>query len=319
MLLCSSRLNTLIEHCRYNKTPVIKASGRELCYVLLVGIFSCYCMSFVILARPTINRCAILRVGLGLCLSMCYSAIFTKTNRISRIFNRGVKSVQRPIYTSPLSQILISLSEYRHSTWCGPQSINHTLSAGIVFVQLVGGIVWLCIERPDVKEIHPYPLTAVLTCKVSTFSLMMSLIYNITLIVLCTLYAFKTRKIPENFNEAKYIGFTMYSTSIVWLAFIPIYFGTNNDYKVLQLSRTSTTPCWPETITVSVSLSFPPDPNIQPLHVHQSVGDRRPRLSLQPQSVSGVVPALQERPTGSQHLRRRRWRRRWRGRRQQQQ
>lgn len=97
---------------RYNKTPVIKASGRELCYVLLVGIFSCYCMSFVILARPTINRCAILRVGLGLCLSMCYSAIFTKTNRISRIFNRGVKSVQRPIYTSPLSQILISLSKW---------------------------------------------------------------------------------------------------------------------------------------------------------------------------------------------------------------
>lgn len=99
-------------------------------------------------------------------------------------------------------------------------------------MQLVGAIVWLVIERPDVKEIHPYPLTAVLTCKVSTFSLMMSLIYNITLIVLCTLYAFKTRKIPENFNEAKYIGFTMYSTSIVWLAFIPIYFGTNNDYKV---------------------------------------------------------------------------------------
>lgn len=102
----------MLSRCRYNKTPVIKASGRELCYVLLVGIFSCYCMSFVILARPTINRCAILRVGLGLCLSMCYSAIFTKTNRISRIFNRGVKSVQRPIYTSPLSQILISLSEY---------------------------------------------------------------------------------------------------------------------------------------------------------------------------------------------------------------
>lgn len=75
---------------------------------------------------------------------------------------------------------------------------------------------------------------AVLTCKVSTFSLIMSLVYNMILILLCTLYAFKTRKIPENFNEAKYIGFTMYSTCIVWLAFLPIYFGTNNDYKVIQ-------------------------------------------------------------------------------------
>lgn len=197
---------------RYNKTPVIMASGRELCYVLLIGILTCYGMSFVVLARPTVYRCALLRVGLGLCLSICYSAIFTKTNRISRIFNRGVKSVQRPIYTSPLSQITISLS--------------------VVLVQLVGSIGWLLIEQPDIREIHPFPLSSVLTCKVSTFSLIMSLVYNMILIILCTLYAFKTRKIPENFNEAKYIGFTMYSTCIVWLAFLPIYFGTNNDYKV---------------------------------------------------------------------------------------
>lgn len=99
-------------------------------------------------------------------------------------------------------------------------------------VQLVGAIIWLIIEPPDTSEIYPAPLTAVLTCRVSTFSLMMSLVYNMLLILMCTLYAFKTRKIPENFNEAKYIGFTMYSTCIVWLAFIPIYFGTNNDYKV---------------------------------------------------------------------------------------
>lgn len=103
---------------------------------------------------------------------------------------------------------------------------------GITAVQLVGVIVWLIIEPPDTTEIHPYPLSAVLTCRVSTFSLMMSLVYNMFLILMCTLYAFKTRKIPENFNEAKYIGFTMYSTCIVWLAFVPIYFGSNNDYKV---------------------------------------------------------------------------------------
>lgn len=104
---------------------------------------------------------------------------------------------------------------------------------GIVSIQLIGAIVWLVIERPDIREIYPYPLTAVLTCRVSTFSLIMSLVYNMILITLCTWYAFKTRKIPENFNEAKYIGFTMYSTCIVWLAFLPIYFGTNNDYKVI--------------------------------------------------------------------------------------
>lgn len=94
---------------RFNHTPVIMASGRELCYVLLTGVCLCYVMTFIILARPTVIRCACMRVGLGLCLSLCYSAIFVKTNRISRIFNCGVKAVSRPIYTSPISQIAICL------------------------------------------------------------------------------------------------------------------------------------------------------------------------------------------------------------------
>ena len=57
--------------------------------------------------------------------------------------------------------------------------------------------------------------------------------YNIVLIIICTVYGVKTRKIPQNFNEAKCIAFTMYSTCIVWLAFIPIYFGASGgDFKV---------------------------------------------------------------------------------------
>lgn len=104
-------------------------------------------------------------------------------------------------------------------------------------MQLIGVVGWLIVDAPTTKEVHPYRLSAVLTCGISNVSLILSLGYNMVLILLCTVYAFKTRKIPENFNEAKYIGFTMYSTCIVWLAFVPIYFGTNNDYKVSQKRR----------------------------------------------------------------------------------
>ncbi|XP_076762369.1 metabotropic glutamate receptor 4 isoform X3 [Xylocopa sonorina] len=251
-----STLFTTVVFIRFNRTPVIMASGRELCYVLLIGILSCYGMSFVILSKPTTWNCTYLRIGLGLCLSICYSAILTKTNRISRIFNQGPKSTKRPAYTSPKSQVVIAI--------------------GITAVQLVGAIVWLIIEPPDTTEIHPYPLSAVLTCRVSTFSLMMSLVYNMFLILMCTLYAFKTRKIPENFNEAKYIGFTMYSTCIVWLAFVPIYFGSNNDYKVQIASM-----CMCINISASVALGclftpkvylvlFQPYKNVRPGHANTS-------------------------------------------------
>lgn len=226
-LLCT--LLTTITFIRFNTTPVIMASGRELCYVLLFGIALCYLMTFIILAPPSTPTCALLRVGLGLGLCICYSAIFTKTNRISRIFNRGIKSIKRPSYTSPRSQIVICL--------------------GLVGVQFVGVVAWLLVERPATKEVYPYRLVAVLTCGISNISLILSLGYNMVLILLCTVYAFKTRKIPENFNEAKYIGFTMYSTCIVWLAFIPIYFGTNNDYKIQLASM-----CMCVSISASVSL-----------------------------------------------------------------
>ncbi|UYV70894.1 GRM4 [Cordylochernes scorpioides] len=206
-----SAVFVLVVFLRFAGTPVIMASGRELCYVLLVGILLCYAMSFVILAKPSTATCALMRIGLGLCLSICYSAIFTKTNRISRIFNRDRFSIKRPNYTSPRSQVIISLA--------------------LVSVQLVFAVILLAVEPPSIKEVY-MPRSVVLQCGISSISLVISLIYNMILIALCTAYAFKTRKIPENFNEAKYIGFTMYSTCIVWLAFIPIYFGTKNDFRI---------------------------------------------------------------------------------------
>ena len=55
---------------------------------------------------------------------------------------------------------------------------------------------------------------------------MVAFTYPICLVIVCTVYAIKTRKIPEAFNESKYIGFSMYTTCVVWLAFIPIYLAT---------------------------------------------------------------------------------------------
>lgn len=44
------------------------------------------------------------------------------------------------------------------------------------------------------------------------------------LVILCTLYAVKTRNVPHNFNEAKFIGLAMYVTCLLWIAFALVYF-----------------------------------------------------------------------------------------------
>ena len=49
----------------------------------------------------------------------------------------------------------------------------------------------------------------------------------------CTFYAFLTRHFPKNFNEAMYIGITMYLTCAVWIVFFATFL--NADYSVSRV------------------------------------------------------------------------------------
>ena len=46
---------------RHNDTPVVRASGRELSYVLLAGIVMCYFVTFLMILRPSDIACSIQR------------------------------------------------------------------------------------------------------------------------------------------------------------------------------------------------------------------------------------------------------------------
>ena len=204
----------MITFLRYRDTPIVKASGRELSFLLLGGFLLCYGMTFILLVRPTPLVCALQRFGVGFSFSVTYSALLTKTNRISRIFDSASKTAKRPAFISPKSQVIIALI--------------------LISVQVAGSAVWFVLEPPGVR---PYKINGrkdkvVDKCKIEDISFLISLTYNMLLIITCTVYAVKTRKIPENFNESKFIGFTMYTTCIIWLAFVPIYFGALNSFEV---------------------------------------------------------------------------------------
>ncbi|GMR47345.1 hypothetical protein PMAYCL1PPCAC_17540, partial [Pristionchus mayeri] len=209
-----STLFVLAVFLKFSATPVIMASGRELCYCMLTGISLCYVLTFCLLTKPTIPTCAAQRLLIGLCMSAIYAAIIVKTNRLARVFSPS--SAQRPRFITPKAQVGIT--------------------GVIVSVQLVGSLLWLIVSPPGTTIIFPTRIEAVLTCNATASHLMVSLSYNMVLIVACTVYAFKTRKIPENFNETRLIGFTMYSTSILWLAFVPIYFATQNNFFIQMTS-----------------------------------------------------------------------------------
>uniref|UniRef100_A0A1I8AVZ6 G_PROTEIN_RECEP_F3_4 domain-containing protein n=1 Tax=Steinernema glaseri TaxID=37863 RepID=A0A1I8AVZ6_9BILA len=210
----------LVSMIMYNETPVVKASGRELSYILLVSMIMCYSMTFVLVSKPSPLVCAIKRTGIGFAFSCLYAAMFVKTNRIARIFSQATRSAQRPGCISPISQVLITV-----------------LLAG---VQLVGSLLWLYIVPPGTRHDYPTRDQVVLTCNVPDHHFLYSVAYDAALVVMCTVYAVKTRKVPENFNETKFIGFsmytTMYTTCVVWLSWIFFFFGTGSDFQIQTTS-----------------------------------------------------------------------------------
>uniref|UniRef100_A0A8D3C7S3 Metabotropic glutamate receptor 5 n=1 Tax=Scophthalmus maximus TaxID=52904 RepID=A0A8D3C7S3_SCOMX len=212
--------------CLFRDTPVVKSSSRELCYIILAGICLGYLCTFSLISKPHVIHCYLQRLGIGLSPAMSYSALVTKTNRIARILAGSKKKIctKKPRFMSACAQLIIAFL--------------------LILLQL-GIIVALFLMEPPVIHDYPSIREVNLICYTTNVGVVAPLGYNGLLILSCTFYAFKTRNVPANFNEAKYIAFTMYTTCIIWLAFVPIYFGSN--YKIITM-------CFSVSLSATVAL-----------------------------------------------------------------
>lgn len=199
-------IGTFVFYVINHNHSVIKAAGRELSLIIFIGILLCFVASFICLAKPTDLVCTLRRYIGSSCFTICYAPLLMKTNRIYRIFTHARHSAARPPLIKPMSQVLISM--------------------GLVAVQLLITTVWTLSDTPRAMVEYPSLETASLVCTVSALSVAVNMCYNLLLMFLCTVFAFKTRSFPRNFNEAKHIGITMYITCSLWIIFLPTYFNT---------------------------------------------------------------------------------------------
>ncbi|KAJ6646906.1 Metabotropic glutamate receptor, partial [Pseudolycoriella hygida] len=246
---------------RHNDTPVVRASGREVSYVLLAGILMCYAVTFALVLRPTNFSCGIQRFCAGFSFTVVYAALLTKTNRISRIFKHGKQSAKRPSFISPRSQLVIC--------------------TGLTLIQVIINGIWMVISPAYAKHYYPTRDDNLLICdSYIDASYMIAFFYPILLIVVCTVYAVLTRKIPEAFNESKHIGFTMYTTCVIWLAFVPLYFGTAN-HVPLRITSMSVT----ISLSASVTLTCLFSPKLYIILIRP---ERNVRQSMMPVRYSAI-------------------------------
>eukprot|EP00731_Ephydatia_muelleri_P002783 Em0001g2783a len=89
------------------------------------------------------------------------------------------------------------------------------MTAGFVLVQIAIAVIWLVIERPGIDFNFSDTVTEIKCSESPHIGLSVTLGYNLILLICSTYYAFRTRKIPQNFNEAKFINLTLYTICIL--------------------------------------------------------------------------------------------------------
>ena len=189
----------------YFTHKIIKATSREITAFLLVGIMLSYVTPFLFIIRPSPPTCAIRWIGVGLSFAISFSALLIRTIRIHRIFNRPLSS-QKPLCLGSLSQVVLTMA--------------------LIGVQVAIVVMWLVVEHPGVRYAYDVA-TGEILCNLSPYSaISVTIGYNALLLLATTYFAFRTRKVPKNFNETRYINVTVYSLMMIWVVLLPTYFGT---------------------------------------------------------------------------------------------
>ncbi|XP_074659373.1 metabotropic glutamate receptor 3-like [Tubulanus polymorphus] len=192
--------------CRARESKLIKASSVELMYIIIVSILVSLVLVFTHLSPPTTVICYFNMVGPGIVFSAVYAPILIKTRRIFVIFDYGKRTRTPPRWISRHVQLIF-------------------VSTLITIQIVLCGIVAI-MEPPLPTKSMPSPDRRFVEriCSIYAVSVMVPLGFNFLLVLSCAVYAFKTRHVPDNFNESKFIAFSVYSSIVMWLAFIAIYF-----------------------------------------------------------------------------------------------
>ena len=208
-------------------TAIVKSSGREQMIILLIGISLCFLLTFLFVSKPSTGICVFQRAGLWLSFSVILGALLVKLVRITRIFLHGQVST-RPKFTGPGWQILFTIL---------------VVAGQFVLVIIALGVVHPIPNRevvlnPDNSVDTP---TLILTCipphSAAYITLVIILaLYDTLLIMACNALAILTIRFPANFNESKYIAFSTFALGLIWIAFIPTYFSTDNELRTAVIS-----------------------------------------------------------------------------------